>query len=52
MRVGADQGAETLAKTGGVLIRSIVNYRTSHIVDVAEHGRGSPPAPAASWYGT
>ncbi|MFT3725251.1 MAG: aminotransferase class V-fold PLP-dependent enzyme [Hyphomonadaceae bacterium] len=39
MRVGADQGADTLAKTGGVLVKSIVNYRTSLVSDVAEHER-------------
>jgi kynureninase len=36
MRVGAEHGVEALAKTGGVLIKSIVNYRTSLVVDVAE----------------
>jgi kynureninase len=35
MRVGPDQGAEALARTGGVLIKSIVNYRTSLVTDVS-----------------
>lgn len=35
MRVEADQGLAALERTGGVLIRSIVNYRTSDILDVA-----------------
>ena len=35
MRVEADQGLAALRRTGGVLIRSIVNYRTSDILDVA-----------------
>lgn len=35
MRVEADQGLAALQRTGGVLIRSIVNYRTSDILDVA-----------------
>ena len=39
MRVGANQGADALAKTGGVLIKSIVNYRTSLLSNVAEHER-------------
>jgi kynureninase len=41
MRVGADQGAEALSRTGGVLIKSIVNYRTSLVSDVVEHERAS-----------
>ncbi len=36
MRVGEHQGVEALKQTGGVLIRSIVNYRSSDIVDVAD----------------
>lgn len=35
MRVETDQGLAALERTGGVLIRSIVNYRTSAIMDVA-----------------
>ena len=35
MRVGEHQGGAALRQTGGVLIRSIVNYRSSDIVDVA-----------------
>lgn len=35
MRVEADQGLAALERTGGVLIRSIVNYRTSDVLDVA-----------------
>jgi kynureninase len=35
MRVETDQGMAALERTGGVLIRSIVNYRTSAILDVA-----------------
>jgi kynureninase len=35
VRVEADQGLAALRRTGGVLIRSIVNYRTSDILDVA-----------------
>ncbi len=35
MRVGEHQSVAALKKTGGVLIRSIVNYRSSEIVDVA-----------------
>lgn len=36
MRVGEHQGIEALARTGGVLIRSIVNYRSADIVCVAD----------------
>ncbi len=36
MRVEEDRGLEALMETGGILIRSIVNYRTSHVMDVAE----------------
>jgi kynureninase len=39
MRVGEHQGVQALKQTGGVLIRSIVNYRSSDIVDVAEYER-------------
>lgn len=35
MRVGAGEGADVLARTGGVLIKSVVNYRTSLVEDVA-----------------
>lgn len=35
MRVEADQGIAALERTGGVLIRSFVNYRTSDVLDVA-----------------
>jgi kynureninase len=35
MRVSEHQGVTALKQTGGVLIRSIVNYRSSDIVDVA-----------------
>jgi kynureninase len=35
MRVGEHQGILALQQTGGVLIRSIVNYRSSDTVDVA-----------------
>jgi kynureninase len=35
LRVGAGQGAQALAQTGGVLIKSVVNYRTSQREDVA-----------------
>lgn len=35
MRVETDQGLAALARTGGILIRSVVNYRTSEILDVA-----------------
>lgn len=34
MRVGEHQGIAALKETGGVLIRSIVNYRSSDVVDV------------------
>lgn len=34
-RVAENSGLDALARTGGVLIRSIVNYRTSHVLDVA-----------------
>ncbi len=36
MRVGEHQGVGALEQTGGVLIRSIVNYRSSDIVSVAD----------------
>lgn len=39
IRVAAEQGLEALARTGGVLIRSVVNYRTSMVVDVAASER-------------
>ena len=35
MRVAEHQGVAAMKQTGGVLIRSIVNYRSSDIVDVA-----------------
>ena len=41
MRVSEHQGVEALKQTGGVLIRSIVNYRTSDIVDVAAYERAA-----------
>ena len=34
-RVGEGQGGHALARTGGVLIKSVVNYRTSRVEDVA-----------------
>lgn len=37
MRVGEHQGAVALKETGGVLIRSIVNYRSADIASVSEH---------------
>lgn len=39
MRVSEHQGLAALKQTGGVLIRSIVNYRSADIVDVAEYER-------------
>ncbi|MEQ1781522.1 MAG: aminotransferase class V-fold PLP-dependent enzyme [Hyphomonadaceae bacterium] len=36
MRVGEHQGVGALEQTGGVLIRSIVNYRSSDILSVAD----------------
>lgn len=41
MRVEREQGAIALAKTGGVLIKSSVNYRTAQIADMAEHERAA-----------
>ncbi len=38
-RVGAGEGAQALEETGGVLIKSIVNYRTAEVADVAAHER-------------
>lgn len=38
-RVGASEGARALEQTGGVLIKSIVNYRTADVCDVAAHER-------------
>ncbi|RYG34754.1 MAG: aminotransferase class V-fold PLP-dependent enzyme [Burkholderiales bacterium] len=35
MRVGVGKGTDALARTGGVLIKSVVNYRTSLVEDVA-----------------
>lgn len=35
MRVGVGEGSGVLARTGGVLIKSVVNYRTSLVEDVA-----------------
>ena len=38
LRAGEEQGAEVLARQGGgVLIKSVVNYRTGRVADVAEH---------------
>lgn len=38
LRAGEGQGAEVLARQGGgVLIKSVVNYRTGRVADVAEH---------------
>lgn len=34
-RVGVGEGADVLAHTGGVLIKSVVNYRTSLVEDIA-----------------
>lgn len=39
LRVESEQGSKALAETAGVLIKSVVNYRTSLVVDVAEHER-------------
>ena len=39
MRVEADQGIAALERTGGVLIRSVVNYRTSEVLDVSASER-------------
>src|SRR5262245_42482329 len=39
LRVRENEGADVLARTGGVLIKSVVNYRTGKIVDIAEHER-------------
>lgn len=38
-RVGAGEGAQALEDTGGVLIKSIVNYRTAEVANVAAHER-------------
>lgn len=38
-RVRAGEGPQAAAETRGVLIKSIVNYRTAQTVDVAEHER-------------
>jgi len=35
MRVGMGEGADVLARNGGVLIKSVVNYRTSLVEDIA-----------------
>ena len=35
MRVGVGEGADALARTGGVLIKSVVNYRTSLVENIA-----------------
>jgi kynureninase len=35
MRVAENDGLDALVRTGGVLIRSIVNYRTAEVIDVA-----------------
>lgn len=39
MRVERERGTVALADTGGVLIKSAVNYRTAQIADMAEHER-------------
>lgn len=35
LRVSSGEGANALARTGGVLIKSVVNYRTSLVEDIA-----------------
>lgn len=37
VRVESGQGAQRLAQTGGILIKSVVNYRTATIADIAAH---------------
>ena len=37
IRAKAGEGAKTLAEHGGVLIKSVVNYRTAAVVDMSEH---------------
>lgn len=39
IRVERDQGAIALATTGGLLIKSAVNYRTARIADMIDHER-------------
>ena len=34
IRAGENQGADVLAQRGGVLIKSVVNYRTAHITNI------------------
>lgn len=41
MRVAENEGLDALARTGGVLIRSVVNYRAGHVLDVAASERAA-----------
>lgn len=41
MRVGENEGLDALTRTGGVLIRSVVNYRAAHVLDVAASERAA-----------
>lgn len=39
--VRAGEGVEVLSEMGGVLIKSVVNYRTAEVVDIAAHERAA-----------